>query len=317
MKKIYLKSLFIGMLTVLITTSCGKDEPEPEILPVADFEFMVEENTGNVTFTNKSENAVSYEWEFGDNKISSEKDPVHVYEASGSYEVILTAINDKGSTNSKSKTVEINILVAKPEIDVTIDGTFADWDNIPWREDIKLGGDLQKIKIAATDETVYIFMQGTKSLYTNANKNAVFMDLDYNSSTGDTGNARLKDGKGGADAMQQIAGFHVWGWRSEQSKIGWDWIKDGWIEWISKVVGDNTYMEWKLDLKYARAQVLTNNEVFQIPSIDYSQFATSVSSEHIRLYIWLRDAAWAWVGEAPAQGEEAFTVTLNEYVEKD
>ena len=325
MKRNYLKGLFFVFATFALV-ACGGDDAVTDdgengdgdgSVLTADFDFVVEEGTGKVTFTNKSTNATEYEWEFGDEDegFSSEKNPVYTYAKGGNYSVTLTALDAKGNYKDKTRTVEVAL--SKPEISITIDNEFDDWENIPWRDDITLDGGLKKIKTAATNNTLYVHLRGDKELYTTARKITAALDLDYNLDTGFP-ESRYKDGKSGADAMQEIAGFHVWGWRAEQQKIGWDWIKDGWIEWVSKVVGDEICMEWKLDLTYARTQVLTNNEVFQVPSIsDFSQFATTVSDEYIRMYIWLRDDSWAYVGQAPVPGEVPFTIKLNEYVEKE
>lgn len=308
------------MFAVFAFVACSGDDETTDggnMTLSADFDFVVEEGTGKVTFTNKSANATEYEWEFGDEDegFSSEKDPVYTYAKGGSYSVTLTALDAMG--NYKDTTRTVDIVLAKPEVSITIDNEYGDWDNIPWREDIKLDGDLEKIKTAATNNTLYVHLRGPKELFNTAQKISAGLDLDYDLNTGFP-EKRYKDGKSGADVMQEIAGFHIWGWRAEQSKIGWDWIKDGWIEWVSKVVGEEVYMEWKLDLTYARTQVLTNNEVFQVTTIeDFSQFAKTVSTENIRMYIWLRDAKWAYVGQAPAPGETPFTIELNEYVEKE
>jgi PKD repeat protein len=46
-----------------------------------------------VTFTNTSQNADAYLWDFGDGNTSTESNPVHTYLATGQYEVKLSAIN--------------------------------------------------------------------------------------------------------------------------------------------------------------------------------------------------------------------------------
>ncbi|GAB4495889.1 MAG: hypothetical protein OHK0019_26280 [Saprospiraceae bacterium] len=51
-----------------------------------------------VSFTNNSQNASSYLWNFGDGATSSESNPVHVYQNGGTYTVTLTATNNCGST---------------------------------------------------------------------------------------------------------------------------------------------------------------------------------------------------------------------------
>jgi FOG: PKD repeat len=97
------------MLPLNCSNSAGSDQiTKPEfihaqpcvITPVA--KFIGEPRTGTaplkVTFTDLSENNPdSWEWNFGDNQISSEKNPVHVYEKAGKYTVSLTVKNSAGS----------------------------------------------------------------------------------------------------------------------------------------------------------------------------------------------------------------------------
>jgi len=58
------------------------------------FEWKIsEENPRKVSFYNQTilaSNNVKYEWKFGDGTYSNEKDPVHLYEHAGEYEVCLT-----------------------------------------------------------------------------------------------------------------------------------------------------------------------------------------------------------------------------------
>ena len=62
---------------------------------IANFSYTVESDCDSiyVTFTNLSENATSYSWNFGDGGASTAVNPVHAYSASGIYNVTLTAIN--------------------------------------------------------------------------------------------------------------------------------------------------------------------------------------------------------------------------------
>lgn len=81
-------------------------EPGPEVkAPVADFTYVVDGL--KVTFTNKSTDAASYKWEFGDGETSKEASPVYEYAAAGEYKVTLTAANSKGETNKKEATVSV------------------------------------------------------------------------------------------------------------------------------------------------------------------------------------------------------------------
>lgn len=105
----------LAMLAVVAAfgfVSCNKadqpgkeDNPEEAPAPVADFDYAVDGM--NVTFTNKSQNAVAYKWNFGDEETSKEENPKHEYAAAGEYTVTLTAANADGVTAKKEATVKI------------------------------------------------------------------------------------------------------------------------------------------------------------------------------------------------------------------
>jgi len=82
-------------------------------VPNVGFAFVI--NEGAVTFTNTSQDAASYEWNFGDGSMSTQVNPVQTYGASGSYEVTLTATNDCGF-NVSTQTVVI-VLTATTDLD--------------------------------------------------------------------------------------------------------------------------------------------------------------------------------------------------------
>lgn len=82
--------------------------------PVANFTHVSDNGYHTpsiVTFTNSSEHAASYEWDFGDGSTSTEENPAHTYTATGSYTVILTATNE---TLTNEKTVIIDITPFQP-----------------------------------------------------------------------------------------------------------------------------------------------------------------------------------------------------------
>ena len=92
--------LFISMIIcVLLLPSCLKK-------PVADFTWSPKEPVAGeeVKFTNLSENAKSYSWNFGDMSIGNKTNPTHVYKKSGNYIVDLCAHN---GLRSDEKTVTI------------------------------------------------------------------------------------------------------------------------------------------------------------------------------------------------------------------
>ncbi len=81
--------------------------------PVADFSFSPSspEEDKNVSFEDESTDEdgddLTQVWKFGDGKVSSEKDPVHVYTNSGTYNVSLT-VSDGELENTISKELEVD-----------------------------------------------------------------------------------------------------------------------------------------------------------------------------------------------------------------
>lgn len=61
---------------------------------------------GTVTFTNLSQNATSYLWNFGNGQTSNQANPSVNYNTGGTYTVILTATGD-GGTNGATKTINV------------------------------------------------------------------------------------------------------------------------------------------------------------------------------------------------------------------
>lgn len=99
--------LLIGVFALSILTACDNDD-DPSADPVASFQYEVNpENYLEVTFTNYSENATSYAWDFGDGETSTDENPVHTFTEAGSYEVTLTASNADGASADFSKSIEI------------------------------------------------------------------------------------------------------------------------------------------------------------------------------------------------------------------
>ncbi|AFD07984.1 T9SS type B sorting domain-containing protein [Solitalea canadensis] len=77
----------------LITTPQAAFTTDP-IMPVKLFPPYT------VKFTNLSQNADSYIWDFGDGSTSTEINPQHVYEKDGVYNITLTAFNQKSCKNT-------------------------------------------------------------------------------------------------------------------------------------------------------------------------------------------------------------------------
>jgi PKD repeat protein len=105
MKKIirFTPILFIALSTLLV--QCKKDIVGLNgSASKADFTFAVKPLQDTlpfayaVTFTNASEEATQYQWDFGDNTpLSAEKNPIHKYNVGGDYAVRLTTVGTNGN----------------------------------------------------------------------------------------------------------------------------------------------------------------------------------------------------------------------------
>ncbi|MEI7661516.1 MAG: PKD domain-containing protein [Bacteroidota bacterium] len=104
------------VLLIFITAfsiSCKKKSTTPEM--IVSFTYKVDvANFKKVTFTNASQNAVSYAWTFGDNTVSTETSPVHTYTAEGAYVVKLTATSEAGVVES----YHITVTITDPDVEL-------------------------------------------------------------------------------------------------------------------------------------------------------------------------------------------------------
>ena len=90
-----------------------------------------------VVFTNQSLKADSIRWDFGDGATSTENNPYHFYDTTGSYIVKLTAYNYCGGVDSSFK---INVTVP---IKTGVDNDLVQW------------GELKLYPIPSTDDLNY------------------------------------------------------------------------------------------------------------------------------------------------------------------
>lgn len=88
-----LSAILIGIFAFTLT-SCKKEAPKPN----ASFTYTGGEvkAPAEVKFSNKSTDATSYLWNFGDGTTSTDQNPIKTYTEKGKYTVSLKAINDEG-----------------------------------------------------------------------------------------------------------------------------------------------------------------------------------------------------------------------------
>ena len=178
------KSLIFASLVAFMAiaaVSCKKeavDAPKPR--------FTYDASGLVVTFTNQSENADSFVWEFGDGANSTEKNPVHTYADYGTYTVKLTAKN-AGS----SKSISDDIVLEKQAVQMTIDGNFEDWTQVPANllaasviEDEEDANGLYAIKFCTDATFVYFYIEYDGDPDLNVDIISMMIDQDDNPATG-------------------------------------------------------------------------------------------------------------------------------------
>jgi PKD repeat protein len=109
MKHVLLKLGFLIALGGVFLQSCSDDDDAGTGLEVvASFQFEIgTDNFLEVTFSNFSQNATSYSWNFGDGNTSTQENPVHTYEEGGTYSVTLTATGAGGAQAERTEQVTV------------------------------------------------------------------------------------------------------------------------------------------------------------------------------------------------------------------
>ncbi len=97
---------------VLVSNNCGTDSIPFTIVDgtiTADFTSSASSGTApvQVIFSNQSVNATNYNWNFGNGNSSTTTSPVYTYNEAGTYEVILTATNAFGCSDSDSTLITV------------------------------------------------------------------------------------------------------------------------------------------------------------------------------------------------------------------
>lgn len=87
--------------------------------------FVSTVSSQTVSFSNTSQYATSYQWDFGDGNLSSASNPTHTYASAGNYTVCLTASNTCGS-NQYCSNVNVGGIV------VTSTDTMKSWEKQYW-----------------------------------------------------------------------------------------------------------------------------------------------------------------------------------------
>lgn len=123
----YLSSVFLYLL-VLLFPACSDDGSQTEFPLSAVIFYSIDGK--QVAFTALTHSAVNWEWDFGDGNVSTEKDPVHVYEEGGYYIATLTAKDNAGNSVS----TKVNLAVSlTPYALLTGDHTAEGYNGKTWK----------------------------------------------------------------------------------------------------------------------------------------------------------------------------------------
>ena len=130
--------------------------------PVVNFYYSAQGSTVplTVTFNDRSLNAVSWLWDFGDGATSTQQNPVHVYTTAGDYVITLTVTGQGGATNTMSQNIHVGS--ANPGNDSTYINLSLNGINHMWLVPA------DSIMATHSDSTNTTFIQATdisKSIY--------------------------------------------------------------------------------------------------------------------------------------------------------
>ena len=110
------KLLFISSIIALFFSGCTE---------YPDANFAVNKTTVQpgeyIQFTNYSDNAIKYEWDFGDGTYSTDINPRHSYSSEGTYTITLTAEGRHGKIDRVS--LNIAVIIVYPYADFSVDRT--------------------------------------------------------------------------------------------------------------------------------------------------------------------------------------------------
>jgi PKD repeat protein len=103
--------ILAGLVTALVVSGCGDPNNPPTVQISSPQEGIP--HGGSVSFSSEADDSdgsiSSYQWDFGDGNSSSEAQPSHTYEQSGTLRVELVVTDDKGDTATDGITIEIQL----------------------------------------------------------------------------------------------------------------------------------------------------------------------------------------------------------------
>ncbi|MBD0825378.1 PKD domain-containing protein [Aestuariibaculum marinum] len=272
-----IKFLFY-VISFSFLVGCGSDDSassESDI--IADFSF---ENDGSLfSFTNLSQGATTYRWDFGDLSFYCEKEnPKYRYvTVGGEIEVTLTAINQEGQEAYVTKTIVAPEVL---DVEIAIDGSFEDWSDIDYLYEELDGVSVQKIKVWGKGDNINVYLEG------NTNMKMELVDIFINSD-GDSASGFLSwqwpNGSGADYLFEGPLLSNSWGafYEHTDPNGGWAW------NWLGQ--SQNMISSGIISLN---AQ---NNAVeFSIPKTQLGSLGSTIGFAFTEM-----TSGWAGVGSFP------------------
>ncbi|WP_292387765.1 PKD domain-containing protein [Methanosarcina sp. UBA5] len=129
-------------------------------LPIAD--FNADNTSGSVQFTDLSQNADEWNWDFGDGATSTDENPTHAYSSAGNYTVKLTASNEAGDV-SKVSTINLR------DENIANDNSDSSSGSRHYRSSISGGIGSSNNNVSTSNEVIHV--NGTESESTGIEQN--------------------------------------------------------------------------------------------------------------------------------------------------
>lgn len=172
--KYLLKITFYLFLLMSISTSynCSKDSNSPTgNLPVADFTFTPSSGYKllMVEFTDKSTNAATYEWDFGNGQTSNLSNPTTIYSNDGVYTITLKVTNKDG-TDKITKTVTVKNPPKSVKVKKVTITKFPETDENGDNWDSSLSGRYPDVYFVITNQTSVLYKDSTSDRKENLRK---------------------------------------------------------------------------------------------------------------------------------------------------
>ncbi len=109
-----------GSFWVQVTdpNQCTAQSETAEVVfhPLPEPTFSFEVNNYLVSFSNTSQGAVSYNWDFGDGSHSIEANPQHQYSSAGAFTICLTANSEAGCEETNCQSMSITVGINQPSM---------------------------------------------------------------------------------------------------------------------------------------------------------------------------------------------------------